>query len=65
LFAALSALDAGVVGQCLPRHRHRPRHRHQEFLEFLRTLNRKFPTELDLRLILDNYQAHKHADVAA
>jgi transposase len=59
LFAALSTLDGSVVGQCLPRHRH------QEFLKFLRTLDREFPPELDLHLILDNYQTHKHADVTA
>ena len=59
LFAALSTLDGSVVGQCLSRHRH------QEFLKFLRTLDREFPPELDLHLILDNYQTHKHAGVAA
>ena len=59
LFAALSTLDGSVVGQCLPRHRH------QEFLKFLRTLDREFPAELELHLILDNYQTHKHANVAA
>jgi len=59
LFAALSTLDGSVVGQCLPRHRH------QEFLKFLRTLDREFPRGLDLHLILDNYQTHKHANVDA
>jgi transposase len=59
LFAALSTLDGSVVGQCLPRHRH------QEFLKFMRTLDREFAGELDLHLILDNYQTHKHADVNA
>jgi len=59
LFAALVTLDGSVVGQCLPRHRH------QEFLKFLRTLDREFSTDLDLHLILDNYQTHKHATVAA
>jgi transposase len=59
LFAALSTLDGSVVSQCLPRHRH------QEFLKFLRTLDREFPPELDLHLILDNYQTHKHAGVDA
>ena len=59
LFAALSTLDGSVVGQCLPRHRH------QEFLRFLRTLDREFPRDLELHLILDNYQTHKHANVAA
>ena len=59
LFAALGMLDGSVIGQCLPRHRH------QEFLKFLRTLDREFPAELDLHLILDNYQTHKHASVKA
>ena len=59
LFAALSTLDGSVVGQCLPRHRH------QEFLKFLRTLDREFPDERDLHLIVDNYRTHKHAAVNA
>src|SRR5487761_248052 len=59
LFAALSVLDGSVVGQCLPRHRH------QEFLKFLRTLDREFPGELELHLIVDNYRTHKHANVDA
>ncbi len=54
LFAALSMLDGSVIGECLPRHRH------QEFLKFLRTLDREFPAELDLHLILDNYGTHTH-----
>jgi transposase len=57
LFAALSMLDGKVIGQCLPRHRH------QEFLKFLRTLDREFPAELDLHLILDNYGTHTHENV--
>src|SRR5436190_18843064 len=59
LFAALSTLDGSVVGQCLPRHRH------QEFLKFLRTLDREFPRALELHLIVDNYRTHKHAKVDA
>ena len=57
LFAALNTLDGSVVGQCLPRHRH------QEFLKFLRTLDREFPGELELHLIVDNYRTHKHDNV--
>ncbi len=57
LFAALSVLDGTVVGECLPRHRH------QEFLKFLRTLDREFPGDLELHLIVDNYRTHKHANV--
>jgi transposase len=57
LFAALNTLDGSVIGQCLPRHRH------QEFLKFLRTLDREFPGDLDLHLIVDNYRTHKHDNV--
>ena len=59
LFAALSMLDGTVIGECLPRHRH------QEFLKFLRTLDREFPGEVELHLIVDNYRTHKHANVDA
>jgi transposase len=57
LFAALSMLDGKVVGECLPRHRH------QEFLKFLRTLDREFPGDCQLHLIVDNYRTHKHDNV--
>ena len=46
-----------VIGQCMPRHRH------QEFLKFLRTIDREVPKDLQIHLILDNYATHKHADV--
>jgi transposase len=59
LFAALQVLEGRVVGQCLPRHRH------QEFLKFLRHLDREFPGDCDLHLIVDNYRTHKHANVNA
>jgi len=57
LFAALNFLEGTVIGEC------HPRHRHQEFLKFLRRLEREFDKDLDLHLILDNYGTHKHADV--
>jgi len=59
LFAALHVLEGRVVGQCLPRHRH------QEFLKFLRHLDRAFPGKTDLHLIVDNYRTHKHKNVDA
>jgi transposase len=59
LFAALDVLTGTVIGQCLPRHRH------QEFLTFLRSIDRAVPRRLAVHLILDNYSTHKHADVAA
>jgi len=59
LFAALNTLDGKVIGQCLPRHRH------QEFLKFLRTINRQTDKGLDLHLIVDNYGTHTHPKVTA
>ena len=59
LFAAMSVLDGKVVGQC------QPRHRHQEFLKFLRLLDREFPGKRKLHLILDNYGTHKTPEVQA
>jgi transposase len=57
LFAALSLLDGKVIGQC------HSRHRHQEFLKFLRQMDREFPGERELHLILDNYGTHKTPEV--
>ncbi len=59
LFAALNVLTGVVVGQCLPRHRH------EEFLKFLKTIDKQTPQGLDIHLILDNYATHKHANVRA
>jgi transposase len=53
LFAALDVASGKVISQV-----HR-RHRHQEFLTFLRTIDRNVPTELDVHLVCDNYQTHK------
>ena len=59
LFAALNMLDGRVIGQC------HARHRHQEFLAFLRRLDREFPADLDLHLVVDNYRTHSHPVVRA
>jgi transposase len=57
LFAALETLQGKVVGQCYQRHRH------QEFLKFLRTLDKEFPGPVPLHLVMDNYGTHKHEKV--
>ena len=57
LFAALHVIAGTVIGEC------KARHRHQEFLQFLRRLDREFPLNLDLHLIVDNYGTHKHPKV--
>jgi len=57
LFAALNILDGTVIGECMNRHRH------QEFLRFLRRVDREIPPELDVHFIVDNYATHKHPAV--
>jgi len=53
LFAAFDALNGEVIGECMPRHRH------QEFLKFLKLIDRSTP-DLDIHCIVDNYTTHKH-----
>ncbi len=59
LFAALELLEGKVIGQCYQRHRH------QEFLKFLRHLDREFPATRSLHLVMDNYGTHSHPAVKA
>jgi transposase len=59
LFAALDVATGKVIGECMPRHRH------QEFLRFLRTIDRNTPKSLDLHLVIDNYATHKHPKIKA
>ena len=58
LFAALDVASGRVIGSL------KPRHRSQEFLAFLRQIERTVPTGLDVHLIVDNYATHKTAGVA-
>jgi len=57
LFAALHGLAGTVIGEG------KARHRQQEFLQFLRRLDREFPLDLDLHLIVDHYGTHQHPKV--
>lgn len=59
LFAALDVLKGEVIGQCMERHRH------QEFLKFLKMIDRDTPPHLDIHCIVDNYRTHKHRKVEA
>lgn len=59
LFAALEILEGKVIGQCYPRHRN------QEFLKFLRMIDKEFPGKVPLHLVMDNYGIHKYANVRA
>ena len=57
LFAALDVLKGEVIGRCMPQHRH------QEFLKFLKIIDRSTPKHLDIHCIADNYATHKNQEV--
>ena len=59
LFAALNVLSGEIIAHC------KPRHRHQEFLAFLREIEKSVPKDLDIHCIVDNYATHKHPKVKA
>jgi transposase len=59
LFAALNMLTGKVLSMT------DQLHRHQEWLQFLKMIDRKTPKNKELHLIVDNYATHKHPDVLA
>ncbi|WP_353648229.1 IS630 family transposase [Nakamurella sp. A5-74] len=56
LFAALEVATGQITGAV------KPKHRRQEFLAFLRQLDRAYP-EQELHLVMDNYATHKTPEV--
>jgi transposase len=59
LFAALDVLSGTVIGQCLPRHTN------NEFVHFLRKVDKEVPKGVAIHVILDNYGTHGHDNVDA
>jgi transposase len=59
LFAALEIATGKVVGKCMNRHRH------EEWLKFLRLIEKSSPVGKEIHIICDNYATHKHAKVRA
>lgn len=57
LFAAMNMATGETIHECMPRHRH------QEFLRFLRRVERSVEPGLDIHVILDNYATHKTEEV--
>src|SRR3974390_2227848 len=49
LFAALDTASGKVLTKC------RPRHRHQDYLSFLREIEKNVPKNLEVHIIVDNY----------
>jgi transposase len=59
LFAALDVATGEVLHDCMPRHRH------QEFLKFMKQVEKSVEPGLEIHVILDNYATHKHPKVKA
>jgi transposase len=57
LFAALDVASGNVISKCSRRHRH------QEFLSFLKHIDKNVPAELDVHIVADNYSSHKHPKI--
>lgn len=53
LFAALDIATGEVLGKCYNRHRQ------EEFVDFLRTMEKEVPKDMEVHLVLDNYATHK------
>jgi len=57
LFAALNTLTGELIGKCFSRHRH------EEFLGFLKLIDKETPKGKEIHIVLDNYATHKHENV--
>ena len=57
LFAALNVLTGEVIDKCLPRHGH------QEFLAFLKEINRHVPRGMEIHVVLNNVGTHTRPEV--
>lgn len=53
LFAALDVKAGTIIGRCMPRHRAR------EFRQFLDTVEKNVPSDLDIHIVMDNASSHK------
>jgi transposase len=56
LFAALDIATGQLIGKCFARHRH------EEFLAFLKLIDRQVPKGQEIHIVLDNYATHKHPE---
>jgi transposase len=59
LFAAMDIANGQIISKCMNRHRH------QEWISFLRHIDKSTPPEKEIHIICDNYATHKHAKVKA
>jgi transposase len=59
LFAALDVATGEILHEC------QPRNRNQEFLRFMKKVERSVPPELEIHVIVDNSATHKHPNIKA
>ncbi len=59
LFAAIELAKGELIGMCLKKHRH------NEWIKFLKLIDKETDPKKDLHLIVDNYSNHKHPKVKA
>ena len=52
-------MDGKVIHTCMQRHRH------QEWIKFLKLIDKQTPSRKQLHLVVDNYATHKHPKVKA
>jgi len=57
LFSALEVATGKVIARCMKKHRH------EEWLKFLKLVEKEAPQDKDIHIICDNYATHKHAKV--
>jgi hypothetical protein len=57
LFAAIEMAQGKVIATCMPRHRH------QEWIKFLKLIDKRTPAGMDLHEIADNLATHRHPQV--
>jgi len=59
LFAAIELAEGKLIGTCMKKHSN------QEWIRFLKLIDKETDRQKDLHLIVDNYSTHKHANVKA
>ena len=57
LFAAIELAEGRIIAECMQQHRH------QEWIRFLKKIDKETPADLNLHLIVDNYATNKHPKV--
>lgn len=59
LFAALDIATGKVIGECYPKHRA------IEFRDFLNTVDKQVPPDLQIHIVMDNYATHSTPEIQA